>query len=63
VFSVGGPVVVDPSGNFAYLLQNEVGGSILILQIDPSTGALTLLPGSPIAVPGAVLLAELIDVP
>ena len=42
---------------------HEVGGSILILQIDPSTGALTLLPGSPVAVPGAVLLEGFIDVP
>jgi 6-phosphogluconolactonase len=62
VFDVAGPLVVDPSGNFAYLPQ--VGaGSILILKIDPSTGALSLLPGSPITVPGALLLTELIDVP
>ena len=57
----GGPVVVDPSGNFAFLL--DAGGNILILTIDPSTGALTLLPGGPIAVPGALLLGGLIDVP
>jgi hypothetical protein len=60
VYDGGGPVL-DPSGNFAYSLCAR--GSILILTIDPSTGALSLLPGSPIAVPGAVLLAELIDVP
>jgi 6-phosphogluconolactonase len=62
VFDVGGPVVADPSGNFAYLPE-PAGGSILILTIDPSTGALTLLPGSPVAVPGARLLGEFIDVP
>lgn len=62
VFDVGGPVVVDPSGKFAYLPQ-PFAGSILILTIDPGTGALTLLPGSPVAVPGGILLGELIDVP
>jgi 6-phosphogluconolactonase len=62
VFDIGGPVVVDPSGDFAYLLTGGAG-SILILKIDPSTGALTSLPGSPVAVPGAVLLGDLIDVP
>lgn len=49
------PVVVDPSGNFAYL-------GLTVLTIDPSTGALTLL-GSPVAAPGAILLYDLIDVP
>jgi 6-phosphogluconolactonase (cycloisomerase 2 family) len=63
VFDIGGPVVVDASGNFAYLPTMGTGGSILILKIDPSTGALSLLPGSPVAVPGAILLTELIDVP
>ena len=62
VYGIGG-LVVDPSGNFAYSPTGGAGGSILILKIDPSTGALTLLPGSPIAVPGAVLLAGFIDVP
>ena len=50
-------------GANALLPTGGAGGSILILKIDPSTGALTLLPGSPIAVPGAVLLAGFIDVP
>jgi 6-phosphogluconolactonase len=63
VFDISGPVVMDPSGNFAYLPTIGVGGSILILTIDPSTGALTLLPGSPVVVPGAVNLFDLLDVP
>ena len=62
VFDISGPVLVDPSGHFAYLLQ-PFSGSVLILTIDPITGALTLLPGSPVAVPGAVLLGNLVDVP
>jgi 6-phosphogluconolactonase len=63
VEDIDGPVVVDPSGNFAYLPTIGAGGSILILKIDPSTGALSSLPGSPVVVPGAVLLADFIDVP
>lgn len=62
VYDIGG-LVMDPSGNFAYGLTAGSGNSILILTIDPSTGALSVLPGSPIAVPGAVLLGGLIDVP
>jgi len=62
VYDIGG-LVADPSGNFAYGLTTGAGGSILILTIDPSTGALSVLPGSPIAVPGALLLSGLIDVP
>jgi 6-phosphogluconolactonase len=61
VYDIGG-LVVDPSGNFAYTLTVGAGGSILILKIDPSPGALSVLPGSPIAVPGALLLSGLIDV-
>lgn len=53
---------MDPSGNFAYLLTIGAG-DILILTIDPSTGALSLLPGSPVAVPGAISLDNFLDVP
>ena len=62
VYDIGG-LAVDPSGNFAYSVTGGAGAGILISTIDPSTGALTLLPGSPVAVPGALLLADLIDVP
>jgi hypothetical protein len=62
VYDIGG-LVLDPSGNFAFSPIGGAGGSILILTIDPSTGALSLLPGSPVAVPDALLLTELIDVP
>jgi 6-phosphogluconolactonase (cycloisomerase 2 family) len=64
VFGIGDTVVVDPSGNFAYLPpQIGTGGSIVILTIDPGTGALTLLPGSPVAVPGLIGLGDFLDVP
>jgi 6-phosphogluconolactonase len=63
VANIEGPVVVDRSGNFGYLPTIGAGSSILILKIDPSTGALSLLPGSPVAVPGAILLGDFLDVP
>ena len=64
-FDIQGPVVVDNSGNFAYLPTLGPGGGILILTIDPSTGALSLLPGSPVAVPGVptAYLTAFLDVP
>jgi hypothetical protein len=51
MFDIGGPVVMDPSGNFAYLLT--INSGILVLRIDPSTHALTLVPGSSVGIPDA----------
>ncbi len=40
-------VVVDPSGQFVYLA--DMSGSVMAFKIDPSTGTLTAVPGSPFA--------------
>jgi 6-phosphogluconolactonase len=61
MFDLSWPVVMDPSGNFAYLLT--LNGGILVLKVDPSTGALALVPGSPVAAPGAGYLFVLLEVP
>ncbi len=39
-------VVIDRNGRFAYV-TNEIGGTIAIYQIDPTSGALTPISGSP----------------
>jgi hypothetical protein len=44
---VGSSLTFNPSGNFAYLLTyGGTFGGILVLKMDPSTGALALVPGS-----------------
>jgi 6-phosphogluconolactonase (cycloisomerase 2 family) len=41
-------VTVDPTGRFVYAANNQ-GNGISAYAIDPTTGALTLIPGSPFA--------------
>jgi 6-phosphogluconolactonase len=46
-----GPVslVVDPAGHFLYV-ANFIGNTLSVLAIDPNSGALTAIPGSPFSV-------------
>jgi DNA-binding beta-propeller fold protein YncE len=49
---VAGPrataLTVDSSGAFVYVLDNDMSG-VTVLQIDPATGALSIVNGSPFA--------------
>jgi len=41
------PVAVDPTSRFVYACNFQAGGSVSAYTINPSTGALTQMPGSP----------------
>lgn len=56
-FPIGQPMVIDPTGNFLYVsysspVVNGSQGDVAAFSIDPSSGALTAVPGSPFSLSG-----------
>jgi 6-phosphogluconolactonase len=40
-------IALDPSGHFLYVTNNQAGGHVFAFTIDPGTGALAMIAGSP----------------
>jgi 6-phosphogluconolactonase len=49
---IGFSVAVDPSGKFVYVANASPTDSISAFTVDPNTGALSRVVGSPVSTPG-----------